>query len=341
MRDIGGIVLLATVPGQVLMRANASHPLNTAGEYEKVRAPTILWISYISSVCGCIFAVALKGLFGISIATGSSVISDTAILIASKEDHFVGFNEIALLTITLFSGLGSFFTGAVLFSTAGGKSAFISILFPSAQSWTWQHQLHISVCMSSLAISHALVEKEIDPNLFDSDRRKSYLENLVKHSTAYVLSVFLLSFSMSAVSALLTLNSALNMRGGNFTSQVFDLFAGLGFAARARDCRYLWKSHMLFWSVVGFTAGCCIGANAIELTFKTYSVTVPIIMLAPLWMFGATLLIMQRLGLKSKFDRLQELLFEESPDRSAKVGEYVVFDLRQFMWIVYVCFVAG
>ena len=325
------------------MQVDFSHALKTAGEYEKVRAPTILWISYISSVCGCILAVALKGLFGISIASGSSVISDIAILMASKEDRFVGFNEIALLAITLFSGLGSFFTGALLFSTAGGKSAFISILFPSSKSWTWQHQLHVSVCMCCLAISHALVEKEIDPKLFDSDLRKSYLADLVTNSTAYVFSVFFLSFSMSAVSALLTLNSALNMRGGNFTSQVFDSFAGLGFAARARDCRYLWKSHMLFWSVAGFTAGCCIGANAIEQTFKTYSVTVPIIMLAPLWFFGAKLLIARRLSPKSRFNRLQDRFVEESPDHSVstKVGEYEVLDLRQFMWIAYVCFVAG
>jgi hypothetical protein len=326
------------------MAAIASNARNTAGEYERVRVPTIIWICYVSSVCGCIFAVALKGLFGLSIATGSSIISDTAILIATKEDRSVGFGEFALFAIVIFSGLGSFFTGALLFSRAGGQAAFMSILFPSVDSWTLRHQLHVSVCICCLVIAHAIVEKEIDPSLFNSDRRNSYLRTLVTGSSPYLFSVLLLSFTMSAVSALLTLNSALNMRGGNFTSQVFDFFAGLGFAARARDCRYLWKSHMLFWSVVGFAAGCCIGANAIEETFRTHSVAVPVIMLAPLWLFGAGLIIMRWLRLRSTASAAGhslEHLAEQPTDRNTKRAEYEVLDFRQFVWIAYVCFVSG
>jgi len=43
---------------------------------------------------------------------------------------------------------------------------------------------------------------------------------------------------------------------------------------------------MLFWSVMGFVAGCCIGANSIEDTLQSQSVAVAIIML-PLFGFLA------------------------------------------------------
>jgi hypothetical protein len=237
--------------------APAQKPIHPAGEYESVRPATIFWIIYISAICGCIFAVVLKGLFGISIATGSSIISDTAILLASNNDQIVGFNEGALIAVTIFAGLGAFFTGIVLSSASGprGKVAFITILFPSVDSWTWRHQLHVSVCIILLAVSHSIVLAEVDPRIFNSPQRNAFLRSRVANSPSYLMSVFILSFVMSAVSSLLTLNSQLNMRGGNFTSQVFDFFAGIGFALRARSCRYLWKSHMLFWSVVGFVAG--------------------------------------------------------------------------------------
>ena len=52
------------------------------------------------------------------------------------------------------------------------------------------------------------------------------------------------------------------MRGSAHTSTVFDIFWGLGFALRARDCRYLWKVHMLFWTLGGYVTGGVIGANA-------------------------------------------------------------------------------
>jgi hypothetical protein len=105
----------------------------------------------------------------------------------------------------------------------------------------------------------------------------------------YLFAVLLLSFTMSALSTLLTLNEALMLRGGNFTSQIFDFFACFGFAARARDARYLWKSHLLFWSISGFSCGACIGANAFEDTLRTTSVTAPIMMLAPLWLYVSPL----------------------------------------------------
>ena len=238
----------------------------------------------------------LKGLFGISIAAGSSIIADTAILVATPErDRIRGFDEGALIAVTVSAGLGAFFSCALLTSasSASGSVSVMKILFPSVDSWTWRHQLHVTVCLLCLAASHFIVQHEIDRNVFTSSltRRGSYLRRLVENSPSYLFAVLLLSFAMAALSTLLTLNQSLMLRGGNFTSQaraptlstfflitallylisklylisntqVFDFFAALGFAARDRNCRYLWKSHMLFWSIAGFVAGACIGGNA-------------------------------------------------------------------------------
>ena len=340
------------------MHSPVSRSAKKAGEYEHVRAPTLLWIAYVSSVCGCIFSVVLKGLFGISIASGSSIITEIAILTATPaKDQIRGFNEGALIAVTISAGIGSFFSGLVLSSkgASGGKAAFVKMLFPSVDSWTLRHQLHVTVCICCLAISHAIVASEVDVSQYKSSKYKS---NLVSSSTAYLLAVLLLSFTMSALSTLLTLNQQLMLRGGNFTSQVFDCFAGIGFSVRARDCRYLWKSHMMLWCLAGFTAGACVGSSAYESTFNVNSVTVPIIMVAPLWLAGAVFLAVRRLRCTAGISvGLREHLVQQQPAASggaevalgqftagtvaAAPGEYENLDVKQFLWVAYCCFVAG
>ncbi len=94
----------------------------------------------------------------------------------------------------------------------------------------------------------------------------------------------------------------------------------------------------------GIAAGCCIGANAIEETFRTRSVAVPIIMLAPLWLLGAGLIIMRWLRLRSTASATDKSLqhwAEQPADKNTKKGEDQVLDFRQFVWIAYVCFVSG
>jgi hypothetical protein len=204
--------------------APVDHP-RKAGEYEAVHAATLLWVVYVSSVCGCILAVVLKGLFGISIAAGSSIISDTAILVATPEkDRIRGFDEGALIAVTVFAGLGAFFSCVLLTparSASGASVSVMKMLFPSVDSWTWRHQLHVTVCLVCLAVSHTIAQHEIDRNVFTSTltRRGSYLRRLVETRPAYLFSVLLLSFAMAAMSTLLTLNKSLMLRGGNFTSQ--------------------------------------------------------------------------------------------------------------------------
>jgi hypothetical protein len=190
----------------------------------------------------------LKRLFGISIAAASSIISDTGILLATAEKEQVrGLNEATLIVVTILAGLGSFFSCAILTKQGNGSVALLKMRFPSLERCTLRHQLHATACISCLVASHLIADNEIHGSMFVSHRRRrnTHLTTVVANQPAYLFSLLLFSFTMAAVSTLLTLHTHLMLRGGNFTSQVFDFFAGLGFAARAKDCRYLWKCHVL------------------------------------------------------------------------------------------------
>jgi hypothetical protein len=108
---------------------------------------------------------------------------------------------------------------------------------------------------------------------------------------------------------------------------------------------------------------------------QLYSVTAPIMLLLPLWLYGTDLLLLHckrshrsggtGLGIKEQLITQPENVTSE-PDVSPQVNagdvspqvntgdmspqvkagakipeEYEVLDTRQFLWIIYVCFVAG
>ena len=267
-----------------------------ASEHVPIRFLTIVWISYLSAVSGCIAAVALKGVFRLSVSSISAITSRVSILTVTPESSYSGasfFSQAELFALVFCFGLGSFVSGLIL--TARSSDASLSLItmdFPSPASWHWRHQLLITICICCLAVSHAIVESE-------SDKIPSYLSGALPKSAASVFSVLLLSFSSSILSTFLTLHDLLLLRAANHTSTLFDIFWSAGFALRARDCRYLWKSHLLFWTFAGFVAGACIGANSFETTLQFASIVVPIVMLVPLWFAGLVFIIVHELRLLS------------------------------------------
>jgi hypothetical protein len=119
---------------------------------------------------------------------------------------------------------------------------------------------------------------------------------------------------------------------------------------RSRDCRYLWKAHLLFWCMSGFASGCCIGANAYEETFKVHAVAAPVIMLLPLWIGGFALLKLRGRQMRAEYRSKQSAALLQSRlaafdtrrrDNGVAAGEYEQLDVRQCVWIAYMCFVAG
>ena len=125
-------------------------------------APTIVWISYMSAVCGCIASVALKGVFKVSVNSASSTTSRVGILTVTPAADYLGaahFDAGQLLAVVLCFGLGGFFAGIMLTCRAvDGAVTLIKMDYPTVTSWRWRHQLLITVGICSLAVSSAIVQ---------------------------------------------------------------------------------------------------------------------------------------------------------------------------------------
>jgi hypothetical protein len=117
--------------------------------YEPVPAPRIVWISYMSAVCGCIASVALKGIFKVSLNSVTAATSRISILTVTPAADVLGandFNAGQLLAVVVCISLGTFFASVVLTSRAiDGSMALIKIDYPTVASWRWRHQLLITV----------------------------------------------------------------------------------------------------------------------------------------------------------------------------------------------------
>ena len=102
--------------------------------------------------------------------------------------------------------------------------------------------------------------------------------------------------------------------------------------------------------VLRFKLGWC----RYEAAFKYSAIAVPIIMLAVLWVFGVVLLVTQQCRLRAE-QRLvvpEELSVKDDHEgtvtryghaspASLMRGSYEAVNARQFVWVFYLCFVAG
>jgi hypothetical protein len=258
------------------------------------------------------------------------------------------FREGELLALIFCFGLGSFISGLVLAARSDdGSLSFMKLEFPSYASWHWRHQVLITICMACLSLAHAIVQSE-------SDKIPSYVSGALPKSGTFVFSVLLLSFTSSILSTMLTLHHHLLLRAANHTSTLYDIFWGLGFALRARSCRYLWKAQLLFCTCTGFVAGVCIGANAYMTTLKFSAIIVPISMLAPLWIAGLAVIVARRI--RPQLHSASSLAAAKRPHaaddfvRKAKqISVFVSSDsnhdnvsyYKLYAWVVFNSFVGG
>jgi len=183
--------------------ANAHIQHHRCCRYEPVPAPRIVWIFYMSAVCGCIASVALKGIFKVSVNTVTGITSRISILTVTPAADVLGandFNAGQLLAVIVCLGLGTFFAGVMLTSRAiDGSMSLIKIDYPTVASWRWRHQLLVTVSVCCLAVSNAIVQSE-------AASIPAYVSGLLTKSPAFVLSVLLLAFACSMLSTLLTLH---------------------------------------------------------------------------------------------------------------------------------------
>jgi uncharacterized membrane protein (Fun14 family) len=235
--------------------------------------------------------------------------------------------------------LGAFTSGIVLTAPASdGTMSLIKISFPSVIQWNWRHQLLVTLCLCCLTLSHSLVQ--------DVTSSTAIMPSPL--CTSCVTSLMLLSYTAAILSTFVTLNSALSVRGSNHTNTIIDIFQKLGFALRARDCRYLWQARLLFWAFSGYIAGVCIGSHAFVATFKNYSILVPIIMLCPLAIGGLFVLLWQLchsfpLPSTARLRRMTAVALTRATVSTAPAafGEFVALHPRMYIWHLYNAFACG
>jgi hypothetical protein len=315
-----------------------SAPSKRNEEYRAVRAPVVIWVVYVTALSGCIAAISLKGIFMQSNTGISSHISSLAYSLSSPADSNASIGSEATFGILASYALGSFTSGAVLTAPArDGSMSLIQMSFPSLLQWSWRHQLLVTLCLCCLTVSHRLVKDDAP--------------SPAKLPPHFVVSLMLLSFTSAILSSFVTLNSALTFRGSNHTNTIIDVFQKLGFALRARDCRYLWQVHLMLWALSGYIAGVCIGSHAFISTFKSSSILVPIIMLSLLSICGLCILLWQALHKfpvpkSTALRRMTAIAMTPLPRAAVssapvKAGEFVTLHPRMYIWHLYNAFACG
>ena len=327
-----------------------------AGEYEPVRFLTLVWISYISLVCGCINAVSIS-IYTTFLTHLTGVTTRMSIgVVDPGQAARIGFSSADILGIVISYGVAAFLTGLLLTNgTADGKWSYIKLDYPNVAGWKWQHQLLTSLCIVALAVAGAIVHGE-------AGNIPKYQARGAK-SPAFLTAIMLSTFAASILNGFLTLSQIMLLRASHLTGTMTDMFYGLGFAVRSRNCRFMWKVHLLFWTFAAFVAGAVIGANAYHTTFKYSAVLVPVIMLAPTWLFGAGLLVIQLLrrreaasavlaSIAAQPDNANGVAVAVASDKAPAVavveavmtrvaGEYEPIDIKYYAWAFYVSFIGG
>jgi uncharacterized membrane protein YoaK (UPF0700 family) len=238
-----------------------------------------MWVSYVSLVCGCINA--LSGLiFGMFVThlTGTTTRFSIGVVDSNQEDR-IGFSAWIFFGVIICYSCGAFCTGLLVSTrSVDGKWSYAKFSHPCASGWRWQHQLLLSLSMASLAAAHAASQGE----------SKGF-----KKSPSIITGIMLTAYAAAILNGFLSLNKLMLLRASHHTGTIHDLFYLLGFSARARNCRFMWKVKLLSCSYTSFIAGCCIGASVFYSKFQTSAFLVPFILLLPVFFLGTYLLWIQ------------------------------------------------
>jgi uncharacterized membrane protein YoaK (UPF0700 family) len=259
------------------------------GDYEHVKVATILWASYMSLICGCINAVSsLTYTTYLTHVTGT-ITRFSIGLVDSSQAAREGFSTANQFGIIISYCAGALTTGLVMTTySPDGKWSYLRFKYPSTRGWLWQHQLLLSVSMTALATAYSLMRSDL-PNF------PTYItEPAHGKSSGFVAAIMLTAFAAALLNGFLTLNQVLVMRSAHHTGTLFDMFYYLGYSLRARNCRFFWKIKLLSCLVLSFVGGICIGAATFS-AFHYSSVLVPLILLAPIWIMGFYLIVLQRI----------------------------------------------
>jgi uncharacterized membrane protein YoaK (UPF0700 family) len=265
------------------------------GEYETLHYAHFAWIVYLAFVAGAINAAALQGIYHTSVGHLTGGVTGMALrlkyppLPALKGNSSFTFE--AILAIIIAYGLACFMCGFVLsLPNSSGKYVLRRIDYPSVKEWRWKHQVLLSLSIISLCVAFA-VARSFTGDAKDFAYTVKYQES---SSTGFLFACCCAAFAAGVLNTLSSLGRRITVRSSHLTGSINDIFLGLGFALRCRSLRFIWRVRALAFSWMAFFAG-AVASSLIFYSFLGASVLVfPIVLLAPLWVYGIALLIMQR-----------------------------------------------
>jgi hypothetical protein len=247
---------------------------------------------YLALVAGAINVIMLHGIFKmIGTPSGGAITTMVLRLPYPSPPSSIGaqsYSSFAIFLIVIFAfGLASFVCGFILTTrNAAGVLVLRKMDFPSSETWRGQHQAIVTMCISSLCLSHFITRDVTGSNAhWASDNAAGN-----GGSAGFIIACMLAAFSSGLLNTLCFLGRSITVRATHSTATVNDIFLGLGFALRSRSLCYIWRVRLLllnlFAQFIGGVAGYLIFAS----TFGASALVFPALLLAPVWCSGCVML---------------------------------------------------
>ena len=275
----------------------AMRPMRPAapGEYETLHYAHFAWIAYLAFVAGAINAAALQGIYQQSVTHLTGGVTAMGLRLKypppPSSTGATSFSSAAILAIIAAYGLACFVCGFVLtLPSSADKYVLRRIDYPSVKEWRWKHQALVSLSVISLCVAFA-VARSFTGDAKDFASTVNYQE---PSSAGFLFACCCAAFAAGVLNTLSSLGRRITVRSSHVTGTINDIFLGLGFALRCRSLRFMWRVRALAYSWMAFFAG-AVASSLIFYSFLGASALVfPIVLLAPLWVYGIALLVLQR-----------------------------------------------
>jgi uncharacterized membrane protein YoaK (UPF0700 family) len=263
-----------------------------AGEFEEVNYKHYLWAFYVSLVGGSINAFALHGIFEQTVTHVTGLSARVGIdLVHPRPAGSPGYSADEICAMLIVFGLSCFVCGFTLtVPGADGVLQHLKMDYPKPLSWTWRHQLILSLCFFYLIISHIIVVNSTHGN-------KHYIDSIaISEGSANLIffeACLLSTAAAAALNCFLSQGVLVPLRASHVTGTAHDIFLGLGFSLRSKSLSIMWRVCLLSSTYVGFLVGGVIGSAVYNSEFGQYAVITPVVLLAPMWLCGCGFICLQ------------------------------------------------
>jgi uncharacterized membrane protein YoaK (UPF0700 family) len=275
-----------------------------AGEYEEVNYKHYLWAFYVSLIGGSINAFSLHGIFEQTVTHVTGLSARVGIdLVHPRPIGSSGYSADEIGAMLCVFGLSCFVCGFTLTTPgADGRLQHLKMDYPKPLSWSWRHQVILSLCFLYLVIAHMIVVNSThgDKHYIDTIAISEGSANLI-----FFEACLLCTAAAAALNCFLSQGVLIPLRASHVTGTAHDIFLNLGFSLRSKSLSVMWRVRLLSTTYVGFLVGGVIGSAVFISEFGQYAVITPVIFLAPMWLCGCGFLCLQlrreflrRLGLR-------------------------------------------